>query len=144
MVTFRYGLQAHQSNINAVKFSPDGRYLATGSDDKMIIIWEIRENFVTTCSKEKMKKWSCKYQLSGHMAEVLDLKWSANSKYLISAGVDKRIIVWQVEKSRYERILEEHSRFVQGVAVDPKFKYIISESNDRTVKIWKNAKTKKN
>lgn len=68
LVTFRYGLQAHQSNINAVKFSPDGRYLATGSDDKMIIIWEIRENFVSTSSSQKVKKWSCKYQLSGHMA----------------------------------------------------------------------------
>lgn len=32
---------------------------------------------------------------------------------------------------------------MQGVAIDPKFKYIVSVSNDRSVKIWKNAKTKK-
>jgi WD40 repeat protein len=39
MVTFKYGLQKHQSNVNCVKFSPDAFYLATGSDDKSIIIW---------------------------------------------------------------------------------------------------------
>lgn len=92
---------------------------------------------------QRCKKWSHKIPLTGHLSEVLDLKWSTNSKYLVSAGMDKRIIVWHVEKKRYERILEEHSKFVQGVASDPKFKYIVSVSNDRSVKIWKNAKTKK-
>jgi WD40 repeat protein len=98
---------------------------------------------VTTGSAQRAKKWSCKYSLSGHLSEVIDLKWSSNTKYLVSAGMDKRIIVWYVEKSRYERILEEHQKFVQGIAVDDKFNYIISMSNDRSAKVWKNSNTKK-
>ena len=35
-------------------------------------------------------------------------------------------------------------KFVQGVAVDPKFEYIVTASNDRSVKIWHAIKTKKN
>jgi WD40 repeat protein len=103
----------------------------------------VRDNFLSTGSTQRLKRWSSKYSLSGHLSEVIDIKWSSNSKYLVSAGMDKRIIVWLVEKCRYERILDEHNKFVQGIAVDAKFHYIVSMSNDRSAKVWKNSNTKK-
>jgi len=42
------------------------------------------------------------------------------------------------------QILEGHKHFVQGVCIDPKFKNIVTISSDRTARIWKHAKTKKN
>lgn len=41
------------------------------------------------------------------------------------------------------KVLDEHEKFVQGIALDLKFEHIVSCSNDRTVKIWKAIKTKK-
>jgi chromatin assembly factor 1 subunit B len=79
----------------------------------------------------------------GHTEDVLDLRWSASSKFIVSAGMDKRIFVWNVEKKYHVKVLDEHEKFVQGIAVDLRFEHIISCSNDRTAKVWKAIKTKK-
>ncbi|RYZ82876.1 MAG: T9SS type A sorting domain-containing protein, partial [Proteobacteria bacterium] len=47
-------------------------------------------------------------------------------------------------KAKKIQILEGHKNYVQGVCIDPKFKYIVTFSSDRTAKIWKTSKTKKN
>lgn len=126
-----------------VKYSPDARYIATGSDDHSIVVWEMRENFVSVVSKEKKLMWCPRYELRGHYGEIADLKWSPDGKYIISAGFDKRIFIWNYVKSQYVKILEEHKKPIQGLAVDPSFQYIVSQGTDRLVKVWMNAKTKK-
>ena len=90
-----------------------------------------------------MMMWSARYELKGHLNEIMDIKWSKDGKYIISGGFDKRVILWNVAKSQYIKILEEHKKCIQGIAVDSKFKYIISQSSDRSVKVWKNSKSKK-
>ena len=36
--------------------------------------------------------------LTGHQGEVIDLSWSSDSKYLVSGGMDFKVMVWNVEK----------------------------------------------
>jgi len=38
--------------------------------------------------------------------------------------------------------LEGHKKYVQGISIDPFFKYIASQSSDSTVRIYKNRKLK--
>ena len=39
----QYDLQGgHSSTVNVVRFSPDGQHLASGSDDQMVIIWQLK------------------------------------------------------------------------------------------------------
>ena len=38
--------------------------------------------------------------------------------------------------------LNNHNHFIQGVAFDPRMKYIVTQSSDRTVKVWKDSKNK--
>ncbi len=79
----------------------------------------------------------------GHSEDVLDLRWTANSKFIVSAGMDKRILVWNVEKKYHVKVLDQHEKFVQGIAVDLRFEHIISCSNDRVTKVWKAIKTRR-
>ena len=60
------------------------------------------------------------------MSEVYDLRWSNDSKYVVSAGMDNRAIIWDIEKSKYLQVLEGHKGYVQGVSIDPKLKYILT------------------
>ena len=142
-VTFKFSLKKHSNNVSAVKYSPHARYVATGSDDHSVVVWEMRETYPFMGSKDKKLMWAPRYELRGHSAEISDIKWSPDSKYIISAGFDKRVIVWLAEKSQYVKILDEHKKCIQGLAVDPQFKYILSQGADRMVKIWKNSESKK-
>ena len=58
--------------------------------------------------------------------------------------MDRRLFIWSVEKRYHVKVMDEHLKFVQGVALDPKFDMIVTASNDRSVKIWTAVKTKKN
>ena len=79
----------------------------------------------------------------GHTEDVLDLQWTKDSRFIVSTGMDKRIYIWSVEKRYHLKVLDEHEKFVQGIAVDLRFEHILSLSNDRTAKVWKCVKTKK-
>lgn len=74
---------------------------------------------------------------------MLDLAWTRDSKYLVSVGMDRRIMIWQIDKKAYVHFLDYHEKFVQGVAVDPTFEHIVSCSNDRTSRVWKAVKSRK-
>jgi len=56
---------------------------------------------------------------------------------LTSASLDKMVNVWNVEKGKLIQTLDGHTSYVQGVVFDPKMKFIISMSQDRSAKVWK-------
>jgi chromatin assembly factor 1 subunit B len=136
-------LIGHDNTVNSVKFSPNGKYLASAGDDRTVIIWNRRPRAKEFGSEEQEIAW-CPFKiLKSHTSDVYDLCWSRDSNYLISGSVDNTAIFWNVEKSKVVQRLEGHTNFIQGVTLDPKLRYIITQSNDRTVRVWKKAKSKK-
>jgi WD40 repeat protein len=53
-------------------------------------------------------RWSIKGRLMGHTEDVLDLRWTNDSRFIVSAGMDKRIFIWNVEKKYHVKVLDEH------------------------------------
>jgi ribosomal RNA-processing protein 9 len=52
-------------------------------------------------SDSKGKKKATSNDLQGHLDEVWALALSSDGKYLVSAGKDKRIVVWDAEKGEW-------------------------------------------
>ena len=77
---------AHYEPIHAVDVTKDGKYIATCSSDKTIIIWETR----------RMRKLHTFY---GHMDIVTAVSFSPNGKFLVSAGgtFDPTIKLWDAK-----------------------------------------------
>uniref|UniRef100_A0A1B6EW60 Uncharacterized protein n=1 Tax=Cuerna arida TaxID=1464854 RepID=A0A1B6EW60_9HEMI len=71
--------------IQVVKFSPDSRYLALGSRDNNIYIYQVGED---------MRKYSRVGRCTGHSSFITHLDWSADSQYIRSNSGDYELLFW--------------------------------------------------
>ena len=133
---------AHISTVNICRFSPNGKYLATGSDDNTVIIWVQKSRPAAFGSTEEKVSWCNHKILRGHSGDVYDLSWNPDSKYLISGSVDNYCMIWNIEKAKCVNRFMDHEHFVQGVSWDPRNKYILTQSSDKSVRFYKNTQSK--
>ena len=132
-------LSHHSGAVLAVRFSGNNRFLASGSDDKIVLIYEHDKTAgarpVFGNGESQTEVWRTHRRLAGHDNDVQDLGWSADSSILVSVGLDSKIIVWS--GSTFERLkrIDVHQSHVKGIAFDPANKYFATASDDRTVKV---------
>ncbi len=116
----------HQSEINAVAFSPDGHYLATASSDQTVHVTDL-----TTC-----KGTTCSFQPFETQAVLWNVAFSPDSKYMVVGSDDQNAYKVNLATNSIELQLAGHSDAVLGVAYSPDGKYIATSSRDGTARIW--------
>ena len=119
-------LSGHSYSVNSVAFSPDGQYLASGSWDTTIKIWQVAT-------------WKLYTTLSGHSYSVNSVAFSPDGQYLASSSDDNTIKIWQVATGQVHLTLSGHSDWANSVAFSPDGQYLASGSDDNTIKIWQVA-----
>ena len=111
----------HEDVIKSVAFSPDGKYVLTGSADTTIKLWEAANG------KEV-------HTLRGHDGEISSVVFSPNGKYILSGGADSTAKLWDVATGQEIRTLRGHIEEVFSVAFSPDGKYILTAG--RGAKLW--------
>mmetsp|Transcript_17983 Transcript_17983/g.37294 ORF Transcript_17983/g.37294 Transcript_17983/m.37294 type:complete len:925 (-) Transcript_17983:135-2909(-) len=132
-------LREHTQMVNSVRWSPNGKMLASGGADMVLLIHFLPDSkaFRHGPSGEPMEDWQCRRPLRGHNGDITDIAWSPESDRIVSASVDNSLIVWDANSEQRLAKLDDHRGFVKGVAWDPMGRYIASQSDDRSVVIWR-------
>ena len=90
-------LTGHTKWVNSVVISPDGKWVASGSDDPTVKIWDIELE-------------TCHTTLEGHVDNVNCVAITTDGKWLLSSSSDHTIRIWALPSGRLERILEGHKK----------------------------------
>jgi WD40 repeat protein len=155
--------------VFAVAFSPDGKTLASGSEDGSVRVWDTETgmergtlgghagpveaiayhpdgaSLATAGQDRTIKLWearTCKERvtLRGHKGAVLAVAYSPDGDILASGSEDGMVRLWNARTGEGLGILKGHAGPVRSLAFSPQGNALASGSEDRTVKLWDVAK----
>ncbi|KAK5167356.1 general transcription repressor [Saxophila tyrrhenica] len=108
--------------IRSVCFSPDGKYLATGAEDKIIRVWDIQQRII-------------RYQFTGHEQDIYSLDFAPDGRRIASGSGDRTIRIWDLQENKC--VVELHiDDGVTTVAMSPDNRFVAAGSLDKNVRIW--------
>jgi WD40 repeat protein len=118
---------AHLSLVESMAFSPDGKFLASGSFQE-VILWDVQTGAV-------------KFRLTGYADRVVALNFSPDGKWLATGGgaptEDGEIRIVEVPSGNLvKEIKNGHSDQVFGVCFSPDGKMLATCGADKFVKVW--------
>ncbi|PZU93010.1 MAG: hypothetical protein DCE90_17160 [Pseudanabaena sp.] len=115
-------LKEHQSPVLVVKFSPTDSIFASCGEDTKIRLWRENGELFNTFTE-------------GHHKWVTCLCFSPDGQRIITASVDRSIIVWNINGTPLTTF-QAHNSFIEDIDVSPTGRLIASASRGRDVKLW--------
>ncbi|MGH9271917.1 MAG: hypothetical protein ACRDZ2_11650, partial [Ilumatobacteraceae bacterium] len=79
-------LAGHRERLVRLVFSPDGTKLASGADDRLVMVWDVASGARTV--------------YEGHAAGVNALAFSPDGRMLWSGGDDRAIFAWDIARDK--------------------------------------------
>lgn len=156
-------LKGHKDWVRALAIHRAKRYLASGGHDRIIRLWDLKNNRVikrlkkhrlwvnalafdrdgerlaSTGFSKKTYLWDVKtgkllHTLRGHVRRVVDLSFSANN-LLLTSSLDRKVSIWYSHKGKVKEVLKKH-RYQVNTARMLRNRSIISLSSDGYLRVW--------
>jgi WD domain, G-beta repeat len=113
----------HTGRVKSIAFSPDGRFLVSGGDEKVVRVWNIADTALLKT-------------LAGHEGPLECVAFSPDGKLLASSSNDGTVRLWRADTWTLHYVLEGHRIEVDCVAFSPDGKLVASGGKDHTLRLW--------
>ena len=136
-------LAGHTGSVLTLDFSPDGKRLASGSGTDKVFMHNVPENAVRIWDMERMAgiltiegEPRPKPGTLKHTDGVMEVRWSADGKRIVSASDDKTLKMWNATNGSLLFTLNGHAGGVLSVDWSPDGTKLISGSRDYKMILW--------
>lgn len=108
-----------------VAISPGGKWIATGGNDRQVLLWRRTDPGAPT------------RKLEGHLGDIMSVQFSPDGKWLLTSSRDRTARIWPVESPGEAMVLAGgHTAGLFSAAFDPKAERVATASADSTIRIW--------
>lgn len=133
-------LDQHAGSVNCVRFTHDGAYCMTASDDRTIKLWNPHKTDPRSASStpsSSAPRALCVQTYGGvHGYKVLDVAISGDKTKFFSAGDDRTCFLWDVAGNRVIRKIQAHAHRTNAVLFNHDDSVVMTASYDQSVKCW--------
>lgn len=128
--SLKFAINAHNNSVFALKYSPDGLYLISGSRDAHLKRWLVAENY------------SLVDDIPAHLFAINDIVFSPDTQLFASCSMDKSIKIWDAATMKLLKVVDKARHAGHGTSINkllwlPFNDYLISGSDDKKISIWK-------
>ncbi|XP_039285589.1 autophagy-related protein 16-1 isoform X2 [Nilaparvata lugens] len=116
---------AHDGEVDAVKWSPVDRLVATGGGDRKVKLWDVSNGILEP-----------RGILLGSNRGVMSVDFDSTGTVILGASSDQATRVWTVADQRLRHTLTGHSDKVMAAKFIGEATKVVTGSYDRTLKIW--------
>lgn len=118
------GVAGHTGQVLAVAVSSDGKFVATGGQDKVIHIWDGETNLHL-------------HTFRGHNQPISGLVFQKGTHELFSCSFDRTVKIWNLNEMVYVETLFGHQDPVGAIDCLNKERPVTAGTSDRTLRVWK-------
>lgn len=116
---------AHDGEVNAVRWSPIKYLFATGGADRKVKMWDVRLSKMKPCSS-----------FVGSNAAINSIEFDSNGSLLLASCNDSASRLWTIADRKLRHTLSGHSKKVMAAKFLGDASIVVTGSHDRTLKIW--------
>jgi WD40 repeat protein/tetratricopeptide (TPR) repeat protein len=113
--------QGHSESIYCISISPDGRTIASASEDRTVRLWTFDGQPIRT--------------LTGHGGPVQWVTFSPDGRAIATASDDRTARLWTLD-GQLLQTFQGHRDWVYNVSFSPDGQRLATGSTDKTVKLW--------
>jgi WD40 repeat protein len=125
----KFSWRAHENSVFTVKYSPDGKYLLSGSRDARLKAWQVSN------------KYALAAEVAAHLFAINHMDFSPDGKHFVTCSMDKSLKVWNFEELKLIKVIDRGRHAGHGTSINKVLwtsyqNQLVSASDDRSLAVW--------